>query len=338
MLIRNMVASSFVLVLFAPAAGAGWLGDVLLRTATGLGDRAVRESSEKGYERAKESLSRRGEPGREGERRPGAALETTAAVADRSVPSALPAGKGGVPPKKGIDLADVASRYDFVPGDRVIFFDDFLGTEVGEFPRRWVLKGPDQNSWKAPLEVARYDGRHWARYRPSNDRKDVVSSFYVRLNPGKDMPERFTVEFDAVLPPFDGTDQRPQYRVLMINHGREYQGHDYGSTRSNVVRIGSIGAGSGNTRLDFERGDGQIHRVAISVNGSSVKAYLDQELVVNDPEGIVRPVTVIGMELAYQTGAKILPLMFTNFRVAAGGNDTPEGQATNHQVESVKSP
>jgi hypothetical protein len=104
------------------------------------------------------------------------------------------------------------------------------------------------------------------------------------------------------------------------------------------VRIGSIGAGSGNTRLDFERGDGQVHRVAIRVNGLSVKAYLDEEMVVNDPEGIVRPVTVIGMELAYQTGAKILPLMFSNFRVAAGGNDTPEGQANNRRVEFMKEP
>jgi hypothetical protein len=83
MMIRYMVASSLVLALFAPAAGAGWLGDVLLSTAGGLGDRAVRESSEKVYERAKESLTRRDEPGREGDRRPGAAPETTAAGADR---------------------------------------------------------------------------------------------------------------------------------------------------------------------------------------------------------------------------------------------------------------
>ena len=50
-----------------------------------------------------------------------------------------------------------------------------------------------------------------------------------------------------------------------------------------------------------------------------MKAYLDKELVVNDPSGIVRPVTVVGMELAYQTGPDVLPLMFTNFRLAAAG-------------------
>jgi hypothetical protein len=36
-----------VLVLFAPAVGAGWLGDVLLSTAEGLGDRAVRRVPKK---------------------------------------------------------------------------------------------------------------------------------------------------------------------------------------------------------------------------------------------------------------------------------------------------
>jgi len=338
MMIRKMAASSLVLVLFAPAAGAGWLGGALLSTAGGLGDRAVRESSDKGYERAKDFLIRRGESGKEGERSPKVAADDAPGCSDRYATSTPLVGRGVVPARKGIALSEVVSRYDFVPGGRVLFFDDFGGTGIGEFPRRWTLKGPDRNSWKAPLEVAGYDGRHWVRYRPSNDRKDVVSAFYARLNAGKDMPDAFTVEFDAVLPPFDGTDQVPEYRVLMINHGREYQGRDYESASSNVVRIGSIGAGSGNTRFKFERGDGQVHRIAISVSGSSVKAYLDEELVVNDPEGIIRPVTVIGMELAYQTGAKILPLMFSNFRVAAGGIDRPEGRATGHRVDLLKAP
>ena len=117
--------------------------------------------------------------------------------------------------------------------------------------------------------------------------------------------------------PYDGKERKPEYRVLLINHGAGYRSLDYEAASSNVVRIGSWGASSGNTSLPYERGDGQVHRVSILVEGRSVKAYLDEELVINDPAGIVRPVTVVGMELAYQTGPDILPLMFTDFRLAA---------------------
>ena len=31
------------------------------------------------------------------------------------------------------------TKYDFVPGDRVIFYDDLAAEEIGEFPSRWNL-------------------------------------------------------------------------------------------------------------------------------------------------------------------------------------------------------
>ncbi|GAB4232219.1 MAG: hypothetical protein OHK0028_07530 [Deltaproteobacteria bacterium] len=331
-MIRKVVAVWMMMAFFSSAAGAGWLGDVLLGAASGIGDRAVRDAMETGYERGKASIARRGEPGKEAEHRAGDGAAPEGRSAGARIPGPGTKGTASRTGKRAIAPSEVQSRYDFLPGDRVMFFDDFADTDAGEFPRRWTMKGPDINTWKVPLEVARYDGRKWVRYRPSNDRKDVVSSFYARLNCGKDLPETFTVEFDAVLPPFDGTDQCPEYRVLMINHGGRFRYHDFKSTGSNVVRIGSIGAFAGSTRLDYERGDGQVHRVAIAVNGTSVKAYLDEELVVNDPEGIERPVTLIGMELAYQTGRDLLPLMFTNFRVAAGGKEMKAALATDGRI------
>lgn len=282
-------------LLFAPAAHAGWLGDVVSGTGGSLADRFLRDAADRAYEGAKGSVARRGEPRGE-------------APADREETA---------PRKTGIRPGEVSSGYDFVAGGRELFLDDFGNTGPGGFPARWTLRGPDTDSWKAPLEVARYGGRNWARFRPSNEAKDVRSSFYARLDAGKDLPDRFTVEFDAVLPPFDGKNRKPEYRVLLINHGSAYRSADYEATSSNVVRIGSCGASSGNTGLSYERGDGQVHRVEIVVDGRSVKAYVDRELVVNDPAGIVRPVTVVGMELSYQTGADVLPLMFTNFRLAA---------------------
>jgi len=282
---------------FAAAAHAGWLGDVVSGTGGNLADHVLRDVADRVYEGARGSVSRRVEA------RGGVSAEREEA-----------------PPRKtGIRPGDVSSGYDFVAGGRELFHDDFRNTDPGGFPARWTLRGPDTDSWKAPLEVARYGGRNWVRYRPSNEARDVRSSFYARLDAGSDLPDRFTVEFDAVLPPFDGKNRKPEYRVLLINHGSAYRSLDYEAPSSNVVRIGSCGASSGNTELPYERGDGRVHRVEIAVDGRSVKAYVDRELVVNDPAGIVRPVTVVGMELSYQTGPDVLPLMFTDFRLAAAG-------------------
>lgn len=286
-------------MLFATGATAGWIGDAVLGAGEMLGHRAVRETADGAYDTVKGTIKRRG-----------------------STSGDLPADRGetgriAASGRKGIRLEDVQSRHDFVPGERVLFFDDFRDASFGAFPRRWTLKGPDNFSMKAPLEIAGYGGGKWVRYRPSNEREDALSSLYIRMDAGKDLPERFTVEFDAVLPPYDGRNQHPEYRLLLINHGSVYRSSDYEGTPSNVVRIGSAGASAGRTSIPFERGDGQPHRVSVRVEGRSVAAYLDGELVVSDPEGIVRPVTVVGMELAFQTGADILPLMFTNFRLAA---------------------
>lgn len=317
---------------------AGWLGDALLGAGTGLGDRAIRETADKGYERARGAITRREEAKKEGKNEAGGQSGKEPPVDEIRSTSRVSGGGGTLAGKNGIRPEDVLSKYDFVPGDRVIFHDDFSDTDVGEFPRRWTLSGPDGSFSKAPVEVVQFEGRRWARYRPSNEDKDVSSSFYIRLNIGKNMPEKFTVEFDAVLPPYDGRFQHPEYRVLLINHGSTFQGYTFRTTKTNVVRIGSCGASAGSTELRFERGDGQIHRVAIRVNGTSAKAYLDGEVVANDPEGIARPITVIGVELAYRTGARVIPLMFTDFRVAAGGNDILEGRAENRRVEVVNVP
>ena len=32
------------------------------------------------------------------------------------------------------------NRYDFIPGDKVLVFDDFSDTDVGEYPARWTVK------------------------------------------------------------------------------------------------------------------------------------------------------------------------------------------------------
>ena len=37
------------------------------------------------------------------------------------------------------DITSVSTKFDYVPGDTVLFMDDFSQDEIGEFPARWSL-------------------------------------------------------------------------------------------------------------------------------------------------------------------------------------------------------
>ena len=75
----------------------------------------------------------------------------------------------------------VWANYDFVPGERVLFVDDFSDDEVGDFPQRleWV---------RGNMEIVETLGKRLLRATGAN------SQFAVLLPEG--VPERFTIEFD----------------------------------------------------------------------------------------------------------------------------------------------
>jgi outer membrane protein OmpA-like peptidoglycan-associated protein len=77
----------------------------------------------------------------------------------------------------------------------------------------------------------------------------------------------------------------------------------------------------------------RLHHIAISVNGTFVKAYVDNKRVINDPDGITRPVTQVGLRLSIGDYAVTSNnLMFSNFRVAEGGKDIKSALKTDGRI------
>jgi len=75
------------------------------------------------------------------------------------------------------------SKFDFVPGDQVVAFEDFQQDAVGDFPARW--------NTNAGGEVVRIDGQSlpWLKLPP----RGVVFPEFVNA-----LPENFTLEFDML--------------------------------------------------------------------------------------------------------------------------------------------
>lgn len=92
--------------------------------------------------------------------------------------STLAVAQSAAPP----GVKQVSANYDFVPGQRTIFYTDFTDEEVGNFPRRLQFKS-------GSMEVVELDGK---RALKASD----PSGFVVPLP--EILPQKFTIEIDVI--------------------------------------------------------------------------------------------------------------------------------------------
>ncbi len=253
---------------------------------------------------------------------PGAPAASPAPAAARSgggTPSAAPPPAGGASAQSASAqaLPEVyGNDFDFVPGEQLLFFDDFADTEVGDFPARWRPVGSNNGQG----EVVDTRGQHWFKARTSEEgdaQRPVIAN--VRYQVKGDFPQKFTVEFDVM------AGEKTDYR-FNLNGG-------------NVLRLSGDEFKTAHARVNSPLAwvPVQMKHVAIAVNGTSLKLYVDGKRVINDPEALERPVSAIGMEIGSMYAKRNDGVMITNFRVGEGGKDiTPailtEGRIVTHGI------
>lgn len=81
------------------------------------------------------------------------------------------------------DVNKVTSKYDFIPGEKVVFYDDFTSEAVGDFPVQW-----NTNSSGEIVTVANSPER-WFQ---------MTKSGYFIPEAKSDFTDNFTVEFDIL--------------------------------------------------------------------------------------------------------------------------------------------
>jgi outer membrane protein OmpA-like peptidoglycan-associated protein len=191
----------------------------------------------------------------------------------------------------------VWANYDFVPGQRVLFFDDFDDEYVGDFPRRL-------NYTKGNVEVVEWEGRRLLR-GTGGDR------FSIPL--GQPLPDRFTVEFDIHDPATEGG---TVIAFDEIERLADYERH--------YINIGAW-TGSG-VRLDgdkvstnaIEQLEEEVVPIRIAVDGSYVKVYAEERRIANVPNADLGRGDEITFILSSRTDR---PIYLGNIRVAEGGRD-----------------
>jgi OmpA-OmpF porin, OOP family len=84
------------------------------------------------------------------------------------------------------------SQYDFVPGDKVLLYEDFSQDAVGDFPALWSTNGSGE------IKTINISNGNWLHLTTNGNQYQLMKN----LN----LPDNFIIEFDVILPP---TDQNP---------------------------------------------------------------------------------------------------------------------------------
>ena len=82
------------------------------------------------------------------------------------------------------------SKFDFIPGEKVVFYDDFTNESIGDFPANWNTNGSGEI-----VTSGKMDGR-WLK---------ITKQGYLIPEVKENFTENYTVEFDIFsLEPFQG--------------------------------------------------------------------------------------------------------------------------------------
>jgi outer membrane protein OmpA-like peptidoglycan-associated protein len=195
--------------------------------------------------------------------------------------------------------SDVWANYDFIPGEQVLYVDDFTDDEAGDFPRRleWL---------RGNMELVEWEGRLLLRATGE-------SQFAILVQGG--VPEQFTLEFDIHDPATESgtiivTEEAPQnsrdrYEAALFNFG-SWRGSGIWREREPLSTV------------EDERMAAEIVTARIMVDGAHAKVFINEKRISNAP----RVELARGDRITFEMwGKDDHPIYVGNIRLAAGGRD-----------------
>ncbi|MBK7631819.1 MAG: OmpA family protein [Ignavibacteriales bacterium] len=206
----------------------------------------------------------------------------------------------------------INSKYDFIPGEKVIFYDDFSTETVGDFPVQWNTNGSGEI-----VTASNYEGR-WFQI--------TKGGYYIPYTK-EDFTDNFTVEFDIVptnivgseaivgidffflsgdadnpgyggQPGQAGFKMKPDYDVVFWNNwseAREWQGD--------------------NGQVAFTFNADEKYHLSFWVQKQRVRVYVNENKILDVPKGLQANYKYNIFRIETTDDAN--PII-SNFRIAAG--------------------
>ncbi len=214
------------------------------------------------------------------------------------------------------------SKYDFIPGEKILGYDDFSGDAVGDFPAKW-----NTNASGEIMTTDNYSGK-WLNISKEG--------YYL---PGfiKSIPDNFTIEFDLLfipLPERSGPNTATVGLQLISKTGKT--AFDYGPDRSyfeldpymeniNVATYTKMGekllANEFNVK-GLNRNTVLTYHIAVWRQKNRLRVYLNENKVVDVPSLLSPDIKYNTVRFATSLNNDGSTWLISNFKFASGLPDT----------------
>jgi outer membrane protein OmpA-like peptidoglycan-associated protein len=204
-----------------------------------------------------------------------------------------------------------SSKFDFIPGEKVLLFDDFTSENVGDFPVLWNTTGSGEI-----ITTNLFDGR-W--FKITNARG--ITTLEEPLN----LPENYTIEFD-VIPQKDNKN----------NSNTDFSFYIISTSKPKVLNYGLARPGDAAIKFSFQYTDSYLayyndkspdlsgrenqprlladkkYHISVWVQKERVRLYVGQEKLFDVPKAMSKKYKY--NMIRFDGGVP----MIGNFRIAAG--------------------
>lgn len=185
------------------------------------------------------------------------------------------------------------ANFDFVPGSKVMFYDDLSQTIVGEFPNTWSLR----NGQAVSIEK---QGKKYIAITTGN--YGVVAP---NFNKSDYLPDEFTVEFEYIY--------EDQYHPILAFIDANGDGHEVHFNF--MAKTGYFDPDLQGTEAFSLDLNGTLHKASLVYKKGQMKCYIDnvRSLVIPNCNFVPKSIEFRG------AGGEGMMTLFTNVRIAEGG-------------------
>jgi outer membrane protein OmpA-like peptidoglycan-associated protein len=233
------------------------------------------------------------------------------------------------------------SKYDFVPGEKIVGFEDFMTGSIGDFPAGWNTNGS--------AEIVTIDGK------PGRWLLITKAGFFVPEFTDK-LPDNFTFEFDLIHgTPFQGGNSVVlNINLTQLNNVSKPQEWTMASNRIRISLLpGNTGTQTGYSGTELRKnanseaansvetkqlGD-QYNPVHVSIwrQKERVRVYCNEEKVWDLPKALATDAQLNALVFSLQYAVPTSQYYIGNLRLGVGAPDTrnkflTEGKWVTHGI------
>ncbi|GJM30654.1 MAG: hypothetical protein DHS20C17_32890 [Cyclobacteriaceae bacterium] len=220
------------------------------------------------------------------------------------------------PQNSSDESISVYSKFDFVPGDNLLFFEDFSNDYIGDFPSKWNTNGTGE------VVTINDDPQKWFGMKPGH------SVYYIPDLPS--LPEEYTIEFDLLAIGLDQQTGSTTVLKIILSDDSAFKLGNYAMAQMSFCQYAPIAMRVRNSTGDInneiaadnrEAVKNQPH-VSIAVNKQRFRLWLNEKKYIDIPRLIPAETILkaLKFELLYFKEGKE-QLFITNLKVAEGGQD-----------------